>query len=415
MGQGMTEFWESLAVTGPGGVTRFAADRLVARVARAKVETDDEVARVAAPIVSLTTLVCKAADADVRAEALRVLEQRWEGSGLSFQSLVLLGFREATAVDLPGRRLFNVPVTVTRFVVPRVVAYLAWAASEGHQLTERFGPVATPFPGHEVGYWLVGALVESVDDQAVSDLAGLLGETADVTLLGQLESRLGDAVLSKRDGVLWHEGAPTRLTHVLRANPHLPVRRQPKTDGTLRDEAPVLIALLQDRPDAVRAFFGPQHGAGAVNALIAGASMPAPESFVAACRQSLRELPPGEGREVLCRIALAGVSEALSAVADAGYLPAEERDALAFLFSTSQWEVYDRADPTGQLLGEYCATYAKDYSGPSYRRWLEEAAERAGRPNPCPPPPPPVRHGAIGSWPTDPGSFDGGGGFGGGY
>lgn len=418
MGQGMTEFWESLAVSGPGGVTRFAAGRLAARVGGARLETEDEVVRVAPAIQSLTTLVCKADDADVRAEALRALEQRWEGSGPSFHAVVLLGLRNATAVDLPAtsRRLFNVPATVTGFVVPRVVPYLSWAASARHQLSERFGPLATQLPAHEVAYWLIGGLMDSVDERAVGDLAGLLSGTADATLLEGLEFRLGQALLSKRADELWHQGAPTRLTQLLQANPNLPVRREPRSDGTVRDEAPVIIGLLQNRPEVVRSFFGPRHGAGAVNALIAGASMPAPEWFVATCRLALRQLPTGEAREVLCRIALAGVPEALSAVAEAGYLPEEERDGLAFLFSTGQWERYDRADPTGELLREYCATYATDYSGTSYRRWLEEAAERAGRPNPCPPPPAPGRrHGAIGSWPTDPGGYDGGGGFGGSY
>lgn len=409
----MGQFWES-----------FAAARLIKRVARAKVETDDGVARVAEPIVSLTNLVCRAPDAGVRSEALRVLGEKWEGSGPAFQALVLLGFRNATAVDLPltGQRLFNVPAAVTGFVVPRVVGYLGWALAQGHRLPERFEARATPYPAHEVAYWLVGAVLESTDEQAVGDLAGLLGGTSDRALLDALEGRLRDAVLSGRHDQLWRNGEPTPLTWLLRANPHLPTPPYVTSGGRLWDEAPVLIAVLQERADRVRAFFGPQHGSGAVNALVAGASMPAPSRFVAGCRHLLRDLPPGEPREVLCRMALASPSsEAWAAVADAGYLPASEQDGfgLAFLFSTSQWELYDRADPTGQLLREYCETYATTYDGDSYRRWLEEAAERGGRPNPCPPlPPPGPRHGAIGSWPTDPGSgggFDGGGGFGGSY
>jgi hypothetical protein len=397
----MTEFWESVAVSAPGGAARFAAARLFTRVGRAKVETAADVARLTAPIHALTTLVCKAPDARVRSDALRVLERKWEGSERSFHEAVLLGFRAATTVELArtGQRLYDVPATVTGFVVPRV---------------------SSADLSRDVASWLVKAFVDSTEDEAVADLAGLLGGTGDPTLLDELQGWFRNAVLSKQHSLLWREGEPTRFTRVLQANPRLPVPPRAQADGTLWDEAPILLAVLRQLPDRARDFFGPGHGAGAVNALVAGATMPAPAWFVAACRRQLRELPPGEPRQVVCRMALAAPSsEAHAAVADAGYLPENERDALAFLFSTEQWARYDRADPDGRLLREYCATYATDYAGDSYRRWLEQAAERAGRPSPCPPlrASTPGRHGPTGSWPTDPGSggFDGGGGFGGSF
>jgi hypothetical protein len=93
--------------------------------------------------------------------------------------------------------------------------------------------------------------------------------------------------------------------------------------------------------------------------------------------RALRRLGPGPARERLCQIAR-------HAAVDAGYLPENERDRAVFLYLTQQWELYDAADPDGQLIHRawVASRMATFWGDRSLSDEISEVARRAGRPDP---------------------------------
>ncbi|WP_217255160.1 hypothetical protein [Streptomyces sp. AC602_WCS936] len=119
-----------------------------------------------------------------------------------------------------------------------------------------------------------------------------------------------------------------------------------------------------------------------------------PDDVAAAVRLSLRDLGrplndlsvEDDGRRDLRTAVLDRATmldpEAVAAVVDAGYLPAnDDRDLLPLLFLTGQFERYDREDPTGTRLRAILTEWRYWYEHEPFRT----VAERAGRPDPWPP------------------------------
>lgn len=280
-------------------------------------------------------------------------------------------------------------------------------------------PAPLPYASaSSVASWLVDAALYARDERARHDLVDVLGNSNQPDLLDALELACWWALQYEKGHAqlpypephwpyrLWEGKRPTVLTEILLTNPYLPrpLPRPLPPDPLPPDEDPsrywratcapkVMLAILKKRLNRVPEFMAPRDAI-AVRALIDGVGQPA---------------APADR----CRHALAS------------YLPSRERDALAFLFITGQW---DRADPDGRLLRDYCARHAKNYHD-THRRWIEYAATVGNRPNPCPPrrdhPRPKSdrgrsrrgRTGPIGSWPTNPDGWSGdaGGGFGGSF
>jgi len=110
----------------------------------------------------------------------------------------------------------------------------------------------------------------------------------------------------------------------------------------------------------------------------------APAAIWDAGRRALRSVGPGAVRDLLCRSPMNGDAAAAAVVVEAGHVPSDAALVAPLLYLTGQWERYDAVDPDGALLYAHCNQLDE------HRRWsLRQAAERAGRPTPCPPPPPP--------------------------
>ncbi|MFK4089610.1 hypothetical protein ACI2LF_36185 [Kribbella sp. NPDC020789] len=349
---------------------------------------------------------------EARDDVLRVFGE-WRDR--DFQARVLYGLEEAsdTGERERHRPIPDVPSSVTSFLLA------------GDRIQEYFDGAEPAFPrpsgtGHrDLAQWLVDAALHSSDPQARADLARLLTETGHPDLLDRLRVAFWEALENEkgRDASkvrLWDDGSPTELTRIVLANPHFPLpltEKEQGAGGTYTHAPGVIVAVLKNRLDRVEDYLGPRFAPAAVGELLTALDLPGPADLADRCRRVLRELPPGIARERLVQEAILGRPEAIAAAADAGYAPAEERDALAFLYITRQWDRYDDADPDGSKLTAYCAEHARVYAG-TYRHQIEHAAQVSGRPNPCPvlPKPDPSTRTdpprpSIGSWPT---SFTGG-------
>jgi hypothetical protein len=286
----------------------------------------------------------------------------------------------------------------------------------------------------DVASWTVATAIRFEDEDAHGDLSELLSATDQPRLLDALEEafRLGvsdaQARASGKDPGepwnryrLWKDRRPAILAKILLANPHLP--RAPgapavEPTGTLAEAHGVLLSVLKDRPDLVRASIRRWNATAIVQALLLGTGLPAPTAFADTCRLVLRTLDPGPARESVCERAMDGYDDATAAAVEAGYLPEDEARHLVFLFLTEQWDRYDQADPDGSLLREYCARRSGGHAAGHERLRIMAVATRNGRPDPWPRPPvPPARSGppprpSVGSWPTSLGigGLDGGGG-----
>ncbi len=337
---------------------------------------------------------------------------------------------------LPPRR---VPPQITAFLLEpvdgavhqpgvRAVAYL-----DAPEL-----PLPGPVHGshRDLAEWLVHAAnAESPAETSFGPLSGLLARTDQPHLLAALSSAFvsgvrdgahhathPDAREQPRPYLLWREteAAPTLLTRMLRANPHLPLL--PPAAG--KDDPPrfagahaVLLALLRDRPDLAGPIARATDARKLVDALAQGVLQPGPPEIAQGCRRLLRRLDDSAARDEACGRALAGDDQEMrAAVAEAGYLPSmlDESGRAAFLFATEQWERYDAADPRGLLVTGYFADVSSRPAGGEWWWWtlkyaVVTAAARSGRPAPLPAPPttpsPSRRKGPIGSWPT---SYTGG-------
>ncbi|RZT79549.1 hypothetical protein EV382_2763 [Micromonospora violae] len=139
-----------------------------------------------------------------------------------------------------------------------------------------------------------------------------------------------------------------------------------------------VVAILKGRLDLLDSY----DPANLVSTLVrlAGGTFPAPVAAV--CRQWLREMGPGPGRERLCVLAVEGDAEALAAVRDSGQEPGSPSLLPLFLFRFEQWDRYDAVDPDGTLLDEQCAILDDDAL-----IQLREIARRNGREEPTPTPP----------------------------
>jgi hypothetical protein len=356
-------------------------------------------------IPPVVDLLCRSREERTWAVARRALEELCADPRFHHRALTAL--REATAVRPGHGSPHDLPPGVTWFLTgearqsahrPRtwLTAYLDEAGQEGRLHAE----IAT---------WVVEAFLTTTDPRARQDLFELLSSTDQPMLLRALDAVVERALEASyprdhpdqvRRPALWTDGQPTPLMDVLLANPQLPLR---PGAGRLGDVARAVLAVLKGRFDlAGGSAAGPDEEATA-RAMLVALELPVPETIAGRCRELLREQAPGPGREAVCERALDGNGEARAAALDAGYLPADERAHPLFLFATEQWDRYDRADPDGSLLREYC----RGGIGLFARENVEAVAARAGRPNPCPPLPPRSEtrpdtghRGPIGSWPT---------------
>ncbi|EIE99197.1 hypothetical protein [Saccharomonospora glauca] len=145
---------------------------------------------------------------------------------------------------------------------------------------------------------------------------------------------------------LWDDnGEPRPLLRILTTNPHLPLR--PEIPDT------ALVSILRNRFDLLGEYDQETSARALVTVLATTHKIPAETSaarVVEGCRRALRELLPGAGRELVCQRAIAGDDESITAAIDAGYRPSNEELHPLFLFSTEQWDAYDRLDPNGEAL-----------------------------------------------------------------
>ncbi len=385
---------EQQALEGTGRAHRTAIRRLCRKVRRS---TDLR------PFFMAARVLFTGPDDEARDEVLRAFGE-WRDR--DFQALVLRGLREAcqTGEQERHRPVPDLPRSVTTFLLT------------DDRIKEYFDHAEPKFEtGHrDLAEWLVDAALHSKDAEARSDLAGLLSETTHPDLLGRLGGAVWEALENEKHGQpsrvrLWDDGVPTELTRIILANPHfpLPLTDEQRSGGPATHAPEAIIAVLKDRPDKFADYLIPQLSHAVVTGLLEAIELSAPADFIERCRQALRNLPPGIARERVVQAAIHNQPEAIAAAADAGYAPAEERDGLAFLYITRQWDRYDAADPDGSLMTAYCAEHARPYVD-TYRRQIELAAQISGRPNPCPELPPPdpstqtdrPHHGATGSWPT---------------
>ncbi|WP_448316083.1 hypothetical protein [Streptomyces sp. CO7] len=149
---------------------------------------------------------------------------------------------------------------------------------------------------------------------------------------------------------LWHRGGePNPLLRMVTANPHLP--RPPSDPGDIDLS---LLPLLKDRPELLPAF----DQAALVLRLLEYLGTWLPEEVHERCRRALRNLSAVEGVAAVCDRAVLGDAEAIAAVRDAGYRPADSARVPVLLLLTGQFEAYREADPHGRVLQTACAADA---------------------------------------------------------
>jgi hypothetical protein len=421
-----TRGWlEELALHGRGARARLAAAALCVPVDRATGRAD---------LRAVLAVMGSAADPEAATRARRTVEKVWADPSrreeLLHQVWELCRTRPFSA---DGRRLESRrgwPVDPP----PGIAAFLAEPVAEP---CEYVPPVRIVWllgtRTDRNPWWDAEALVEgglsATDARARETLVALLSDTNLPSLLDQLKHafhrtisalRFGDhrppSTFFRPDGVRDHtgayllswEGRPTPLLSIVQANPYLPDHVEPSESA--------LMIVLQRHWDRLDELVE-QNGYFAAVALVEAIALPIDNELRDACRRRLRDLPPGAAREALVDYPMyaTGWLEARYAAVDAGFVRDERHVRLAYLFATEQWDAYDQADPDGELLRRYCADhwwFCRDE--------LSAAARRGNRPDPVPPVPAPAstppsperqrRSGPIGSWPTDPGGGDYGGG-----
>jgi hypothetical protein len=149
------------------------------------------------------------------------------------------------------------------------------------------------------------------------------------------------------------DAAPSRVLNAVLANRNLPV---PGTDLADHEvDAAVVLMALRNRFDVLHEFDATVVVRSLVRQLM-GKGLPA--KLVETCRHALRSFPPGPLREAVC--ADVKYAEALAAVLDAGYRPAELEQVPLFLAETRQWERFLEIDPTAERLYTFCVRTASD-------------------------------------------------------
>jgi hypothetical protein len=140
--------------------------------------------------------------------------------------------------------------------------------------------------------------------------------------------------------------------------------------------------VAKDRPDLLDFT-----RSGTVDALVRGTRLPRAD-LADKYRRVLRALPPGVARERLCEMVVhrhVGADEATAAAVEAGYAPERQRDRVLFLDLSEQWDRYDEADPSGELL--YAAYldvhHSADLSAQGLTWNILDTARRNGRPDPA--------------------------------
>ncbi|MCG8919707.1 hypothetical protein L6E12_28425 [Actinokineospora sp. PR83] len=152
------------------------------------------------------------------------------------------------------------------------------------------------------------------------------------------------------------------VTEVVMANQHV----------TPRDAGDTLLAVAKDRLDLLD-----HDRAGTADTLLKGLRLP---GLADKYRRALRTLRPGAARERVCEHArwlYNEGDEARAAAIDAGYLPEGGRDRVLFLYLTEQWELYDAADPGGDVLYDVWVA-----NRPGLSHQISDIARRTGRPDP---------------------------------
>jgi hypothetical protein len=336
---------ERRATRGTGWFARLAARTLIRRLWRRFRYRH---------VLEVTRLLWHARDVQVLRMARAALEELWN-SWPGKADMIWHGLLEAADGDPP----------------PAVVDFLL--APVPHSRYVRIVTAMDDYRGVRAGPALVGWL-----DNA--EVAALLRGTDHPELLHELA--LGFLSGLTYPAELWTKGCPTPLLRVLMDNPHLPRPRH----EIRSNELPVL-ALLKGRTDLLEQY-DPED---LVDALVRTAARKLPRDVVGACRRVLRELPPGPGRERLCKLAMDLELEARAAVIEAGFVPEAPEHLAMFLFCSEQWERYDEEDPLGEKLHRHKRSYrAEDFVR------LKRTADSSGRPAPrnsLPPQSQPVRAG----------------------
>jgi hypothetical protein len=226
---------------------------------------------------------------------------------------------------------------------------------------------------------LVQIAISDKDISSRATLFDLLCTTDHPRLLTELahamrESRGGTSVLTDDGYVpvaatygLWDEaGEPLPLLRILLTNPYLAVPPH------VPDMA--LVLVLRDRFDLLHEC-DQEALARTLLATLATDHEPIvetmPSHVLDGCRRALRELPPGAGRDLVCRQAVAADVEAVAVVKETGYLPVRKKLHPAFLFLTEQWEAYDRLDPDGRALAAALPSLPGDQVAAAVTRLLD--------------------------------------------
>lgn len=349
--------WVERRATGGTGVpARLAARVLCARLNGGNIYRE---------VHPVARLLCQARDESVVRMAQTALERAW-ARPFNGPSAVWYGLHTVSA-DNP---------------CPAVVRFLL-APTPGGRYHPPVRVVAVPDEREDLcaGSHLVRWL------EQFSEIADMLRVTDHPDLLYALDDAFIDAVRSGDADRLWAGAEPSPLLRVLLDNPHLerPPRIESPTFGLPANELAVL-AILKGRHDLLRHYRGPW----LVADLARAAARPLPALIVDACRQHLRELGPGEGREHLCELAMDGDPEARAAAVDADYLPAAAERVPLFLFCTEQWARLDTLDPKCAQLRRHRPSYNEH----DWRR-LRDTATRTGRRAPKPLPLPRYRRAEV--------------------
>ncbi|GAA0265793.1 hypothetical protein GCM10009527_072490 [Actinomadura nitritigenes] len=203
------------------------------------------------------------------------------------------------------------------------------------------------------------------DDPALrSRCAAVVAETDEPHVLDALENVFsqafgfwvdrrtirGELILGRRPELWSDDGTPTPLLSLLLSNPHVP--RPPGAESDDGTSYSAVLAALHGRFDLL-ADFPPGR---LIHQMLTVTEDRPGTPADAACRRALRALDEGPAREILCEAAMEDAdvdNDAVAAVADAGYLPADPDLVPLFLMLTRQWERLAAGDPDGHRLRDY--------------------------------------------------------------